>query len=145
MTASLRWAQHGVWNAQTLSNPGQRAHARCIAAEYVEQKLRFQSADWVKLPRKELWAAVVASDDADLKKMIHCITQHAGWPRDKVAVNMADTYKDLSGAIHDARLYQESSSAVDLVVPYPLQAKQARALQCIASAFNVPVKLKEGG
>jgi hypothetical protein len=111
----------------------------------VEQKLRSKSADWVKLPRKELWAAVVASDDADLQKMIHCITQHAGWPRDKVAVNVADTYKGLSGAIHDARLYQESSSAVDLVVPYPLQAKQARALQCIASAFSVPVKLNEGG
>jgi hypothetical protein len=72
-----------------LSNPGQRAHARCTAAEYVEQKLRFQSADWFKLPRKELWAAVVASSDADLKKMVDCIIEQAGWPRNKVAVFMA--------------------------------------------------------
>ena len=87
---------------------------------------------------------MVASDEPDLKKMVACITQQAGWPRDKVAVNMAGIYKDLSNAIHDARSYQESSSAVDLVVPYPLQPKQAQALRCVADTFNVPVNLKEG-
>ena len=50
-------------------------------------------------------------------------------------------YKQLSSILHEGSCLQQSASAVDLVVPYPLQQKQAAALRCIALAHSVPVRV----
>lgn len=34
-----------------------------------------------------------------------------------------------------------SASVVDLVVPYPLRRDQAAALQCMAAAYHIPVRV----
>lgn len=114
-----------------------------LNAEFVEQK---HLQPWLekegRLPRCDLWNAAAASKESELREMIDCIVEETGWRRENVGKEMSRLYQNLSGAIHDAQLFQESPNAVDLVVPHPLEGKQALALRCVAKSFNIPVRVK---
>ncbi len=94
-----------------------------------------------KLPRTQLWAAVADLKDPELQGIVDCVCREAGWPRHSVAQEMVQLHKHLHSAIQDTGLCQQSVTKVDLVVPYPLQFRQAKALQCLAEHFDIPVRV----
>lgn len=121
-----------------LGTHGNRKH--CPAAEYVEQQLASKLG---KRGRTELWEAAVACSDTDVAQVVGKMCDTTGWARSSLAREMAAIYKQLSGAIHDEAFLQQSGTVADLVVPYPLQRKQAAALQCAAVAYGIPVRVME--
>lgn len=75
------------------------------------------------------------------QELLDCVCKATGWPPKAVATELAHLYKQLSGAIHDRQRYQQSLTKVDLVVPHPLQPKQAEALLCIAEHLSIEAQV----